>query len=129
MILSTIVAIWRFIKSLFISKVDDRSLGITDTVPLPRYKAAGKCSACKGRGQPSKKWGSKHVHSHVWRATINADPSDAKLTKYGACLSCGRLRRRGRSPRNAQGREEERAVMYRNADLLQVINTYEGWLE
>lgn len=79
------------------------------------YVHPNNCNDCGRKGQPSKRWGDKHVDALTWRARLESSPNDeGTMMKYRACESCGSAARRGRSPRGPRGRREEEIVFQRN---------------
>jgi len=117
-------AMMHWLLSLFGKKADTVDGPETESVELKTLKH-DKCKSCNRKRQPSPRYGDKYLHPLAYLEAVRT--KEDAITKYRGCPTCGSFRRRGRSPRNAQGREEERQIVDTNLTMVEIVSVSDGW--
>lgn len=88
------------------------------------------CAECHRKRPASDTWGHTHITMDAYHRNVTSRPDlKSRIFKYRACLACGTCKRRGRSPRSAQGQLEEAQVADSNIAALTSYSYAKRWFQ
>lgn len=128
-----VLALWwknKALKGALARNSTYKSLG-DGLIRQGQFVHTAACKSCNRAFYPAAKWGHKYITLETYISYLKGSKPElvqARSLKYAICIGCGAGKRRGRSPKGDQGREEESLVSGFNAlacDAMYLLSRWE----